>query len=105
LTLPPPLKPNAAVSSNFFETAFELAWKTLKDYLESEGVDTKTPRETIKQAFQTRLLADGHVWIKILDDRNMMSHTYDDEESRKVERLIRNDYFPRPLVSNPMNLK
>lgn len=79
----------------FFETAFELAWKTLKDYLESEGVDTKTPRETIKQAFQAGLLADGHVWIKMLDDRNVMSHTYDDEESQKVERLIRNNYFPQ----------
>lgn len=79
----------------FFETSFELAWKTLKDYLESEGIDSKTPRETLKHAFQTGLLADGNIWIKMLDDRNMMSHTYDDEESQKVERLIRNDYFPQ----------
>lgn len=87
----------------FFETAFELAWKTLKDYLESEGFDTKTPRDTLKQAFQIGLLADGGIWIKMLDDRNLMAHTYDDEESRKVERLIRQDYFPQlqSLYSTP----
>lgn len=79
----------------FFETSFELAWKTLKDYLESEGIDTKTPRESIKQAFQAGILTDGHIWIKMLDDRNMMSHTYDDEESQKVGLLIRNNYFPQ----------
>lgn len=79
----------------FFETSFELAWKTLKDYLESEGIDTKTPRDTLKQAFQIGLVADGNMWIRMLDDRNMMSHTYDDGESQKVGQLIRNHYFPQ----------
>ena len=32
----------------FFEMTFELAWKVLKDYLESEGYIIKSPRETIK---------------------------------------------------------
>lgn len=79
----------------FFETSFELAWKTSKDYLESEGIDAKTPRDVLKQAFRAGILADGRTWMKMLDDRNMMSHTYDDTESRKVERLIRNNYFPQ----------
>ena len=37
-----------------FEYTFELSWKTLKDYLEFEGYDVKTPKETIKKAFQTK---------------------------------------------------
>ena len=77
-----------------FETTFERAWKTLKDYLESEGFDVKTPRETIKQAFQVGLLADGGAWMRMLDDRNRMSHIYDEAHSRKVERAIREAYFP-----------
>ena len=32
----------------FFEMTFELAWKTLKDYLENEKYIAKSPRETIK---------------------------------------------------------
>ena len=78
----------------FFETTFELAWKTLKDYLESEGFDVKTPRETLKQAFQTELLTEGSVWMRMLDDRNLMSHTYDEAGSKKIEEMIKNDYFP-----------
>ena len=42
---------------------FELAWKVLKDYLESEGYMVKSHRETIKQAFQIGLIDNGHVWI------------------------------------------
>ena len=36
----------------FFEMTFELAWKVLKDYLEAQEYLVKSPRETVKQAFQ-----------------------------------------------------
>ena len=35
-----------------FEYTFELAWKTMKDYLEFEGYEVKSPRSTIQTAFQ-----------------------------------------------------
>ncbi len=36
----------------FFEMSFELAWKTLKDYLEEQGfIDVKSPKATIKKAY------------------------------------------------------
>ena len=78
----------------FFELTFELAWKTLKDYLESQGFAVKTPRETLKQAFQIDLIEDGHGWMKALDDRNLTTHTYDEKTSRKVEELIKKKYNP-----------
>jgi|SRR3989338_5973879 len=78
----------------FFEVCFELAWKILKDYLESQGFVTKFPRDTLKQAFQSNLIEDGHAWMKALEDRNLTSHTYDEEETDKIEKLIRNQYFP-----------
>lgn len=53
------------------------------------GLAPKTPRKSIKQAFQAGLLADGHVWIKMLDDRNMMSHTYKGRISRDILTRIR----------------
>jgi nucleotidyltransferase substrate binding protein (TIGR01987 family) len=62
-----------------FEYTFELAWKTLKDYLDYSGValDQLTPRAVIKAAFAARLLADGQAWIDMLEQRNLMAHTYD----------------------------
>ncbi|WP_342774217.1 nucleotidyltransferase substrate binding protein [Aquibacillus sediminis] len=45
----------------FFETTFELAWKVLKDYLEAEGYVAKSPRDSIKQAFQAEIIEDGHL--------------------------------------------
>lgn len=79
---------------HFFETAFELTWKTLKDYLEAEGFVANSPRDTLKQAFQNGLLTDGTQWMEMLDDRNLTAHTYDDATSKKVERLIKEKYFP-----------
>jgi nucleotidyltransferase substrate binding protein (TIGR01987 family) len=61
-----------------FEMTFELSWKTMKDYLTHNGMDVKLPREIIKQAFATALVSDGQVWIDMLQDRNLMAHTYDD---------------------------
>jgi nucleotidyltransferase substrate binding protein (TIGR01987 family) len=61
-----------------FEMTFELSWKTMKDYLKYNGIDVKLPREIIKQAFATDLVTDGQAWIDMLEDRNLMAHTYDE---------------------------
>lgn len=78
----------------FFEVAFELAWKTMKDYLEAQGFVVKTPRETIKQAFQMDLIGNGQAWLQALEDRNLTTHTYDEETAIQMERSIRGKYFP-----------
>lgn len=76
-----------------FEFSFELAWKTLKDFLEKEGFEIKTPRETIKQAFQLGFIENGQLWLEALDNRNLMSHAYDEEDSLKAFSLIKNSYL------------
>lgn len=78
----------------FFEMTFELACKVLKDYLESEGYIVKSPRETVKQAFQIGLIDNGHVWIDALSNRNLTTHTYDEELANKMTSEILNDYLP-----------
>ena len=77
----------------FFEMAFELSWKLLKDYEEMEGFSPKTPRDAIKQAFQARLISDGHGWMNALQDRNLTSHTYNEKVAIDVENRIRTQYF------------
>jgi nucleotidyltransferase substrate binding protein (TIGR01987 family) len=78
----------------FFEVAFELSWKTLKDYLETGGFQVKSPRDVLKQAFQSEIIRDGHTWMEALEDRNLTAHTYNEETALKIERLIREKYFP-----------
>ena len=59
-----------------FEFTFELGWKTIKDFLYLQGLSTNYPREVIKEAFQTKIVDDGHTWLHMLEKRNELSHTY-----------------------------
>ncbi|WP_455621853.1 nucleotidyltransferase substrate binding protein [Parabacteroides sp.] len=76
-----------------YEFTFELAWKTLKDYLDSEGFTTPSPKATLRQAFQSGYIQDGDLWLKALNDRNLTSHTYDDVIAMEVVRDIQGHYF------------
>lgn len=78
----------------FFEMAFELGWKLLKDFEEAEGFLVKSPRDAIKQAFQAEIISQGHDWIDALEDRNLTTHTYNEETAIDVEHKIRSKYFP-----------
>jgi nucleotidyltransferase substrate binding protein (TIGR01987 family) len=78
----------------FFEMAFEQSWKLLKDFQEAEGFTIASPRQAIKQAFQSGLVTDGHAWISALEDRNLTTHTYNEQTADLVEQKIRSDYFP-----------
>ncbi len=78
----------------FFEMTSEIGWKLLKDFLEAEGYVINSPRAAIKQAFQSQLITAGHEWISALDDRNLTTHTYNEEIAELVERKIRQNYYP-----------
>lgn len=76
-----------------FEFTFELAWKTIKDYLYEQGIEARFPREAIKEAFATQIITDGHTWIEMLEKRNELSHTYNEEVAERAVRLIQGQYF------------
>lgn len=78
-----------------FEFTFELAWKTMKDYLEYVGVIDKTgsPREIIQSAFQYGMIQEGNAWINMMLARNSLSHLYDEEKSRDVYKEVKNTYL------------
>ncbi|MBW8349603.1 nucleotidyltransferase substrate binding protein [Bacillus sp. IITD106] len=78
----------------FFKMTFELAWKVQKDYLESEGFNVKSPRETIKQAFQIGLIENGHEWMDALSKRNLTTHTYDEAFADKFVKEIQQEFYP-----------
>lgn len=77
-----------------FEFTFELAWKTLKDYLEQKGLNPRFPRDVIKDGFRMEIIENGAAWIKMLDKRNELSHTYNEASARKAVQIIKDEYFP-----------
>lgn len=78
-----------------FHYTFELAWQVLADRLEHEGValDVATPRSTVRAAFAAGLLADGELWIDMINDRNRTVHTYDETRLEAVVANVRARYF------------
>jgi len=55
-----------------YEFTFELAWKTLKDYLEFNNIAVKFPRDVIKESFRYELIDNGEIWLDMLDKRNRL---------------------------------
>ena len=76
-----------------FEFTFELAWKTVKDYLEYMQVEAKFPREAVKKGFQYNLIDDGDIWMDMLEKRNLMSHTYSENKAKIALELITTQYY------------
>lgn len=78
-----------------FEFTFELAWKTMKDYMEYNGIieSTGSPREVIKTAFANGIIEDGETWIQMMLARNSLSHLYDEETSRMIYKDIKEKYI------------
>ncbi|MHC1759601.1 MAG: nucleotidyltransferase substrate binding protein [Negativicutes bacterium] len=70
-----------------FEFTFELAWKTLKRYLEEYGlekVDGLNNRNFFRLAFEQGLLNDPEDWFHYLKMRNQSSHIYDEAKAALV---------------------
>lgn len=79
-----------------FEYTVELAWKSLKDYLEFSGLELSsvTPKAVVKAAFLARIIADGQLWIDMLDHRNQLSHRYDAALLDRGLAEIQSRYLP-----------
>lgn len=76
-----------------YEFTFELAWKTLKDFLESEGFTVDSPQSALRQAYASGYIHDGDLWIKALNDRNLMAHTCEEHIVAEVLEAVQEKYF------------
>jgi nucleotidyltransferase substrate binding protein (TIGR01987 family) len=79
----------------YFEVAFELAWKTLKDFEECEGFIVKSPRDAIKLAVQNEYITEGVSWLEMLSDRNSTTHLYDEKMTLEIVEKISSTYVQR----------
>ena len=77
-----------------FEYTHELAWKTLKDLLETHGVsDLFGSKDATREAFRLGILIEGETWMDMIQSRNQTSHLYDEKLVEKITNLILKKYF------------
>jgi nucleotidyltransferase substrate binding protein (TIGR01987 family) len=77
-----------------FEYTFELARNTIKDFLQEQGfTDITGSRDAVRKAFQVGLLVDGEGWMKMIDDRIMTSHTYNEDTAEEIAGAVKEKYF------------
>lgn len=77
-----------------FEFTFELAWKSLKDYLIDQGVAPSLtfPKEILKEAYAANIISDSDTWNRMLVARNTTSHIYDERIAAKIAASIADEY-------------
>lgn len=69
-----------------FEFTFELAWKTIAAVLTEQGIKLTilSPKAVIKEAYNAGYITDEEIWLRLLEDRNLMSHTYDEATAAEI---------------------
>ncbi|MBW1937113.1 MAG: nucleotidyltransferase substrate binding protein [Deltaproteobacteria bacterium] len=75
-----------------FEFTFEIAWKALKTYLETEGIIARSPRGCLREAFRIGWIHEEGPWLSLLQARNMTSHVYSEEMAMEIYREVQRNH-------------
>lgn len=74
-----------------FEFTFEIVWKCAKEYLlQEDGIDAASPKKVIRSCREVGIFSDAEAVcaLKMADDRNLTTHTYDEKMALEmVERI------------------
>lgn len=76
-----------------FEFTIELFWKLLKRILGEKGIDVTYPRDVLQEAYAGHLIDDEEAWLNMLRDRNLTSHTYNEQLADQIYNNIKK-YYP-----------
>ena len=78
-----------------FEYTYELAWNTIKDFLEFNGhSDIFGSRDAFRKAYKLGIIEDGSEWMSMLKSRNRTSHTYNEKTAKEIVEAVFSSYFP-----------
>ncbi|MBF0293989.1 MAG: nucleotidyltransferase substrate binding protein [Magnetococcales bacterium] len=78
-----------------FEYTHELAWNVFKDYLEHQGIfGLVGSRDATRSAFKNGLITQGDIWMQMISDRSMTSHTYNQIRAQTIAAAIAEWYYP-----------
>jgi len=78
-----------------FEYTHELAWKVMQDFFVYQGnTEIRGSRDATRQAFSADLISDGDNWMEMIKNRNLTSHTYNEEISDEIYTNIIDRFYP-----------
>lgn len=67
-----------------FEFTYEMSWKAIGRYLDFVGIEAKYPRACYKEAYAIGLLSNETVWLDMIEQRNLTSHVYSEQEVKGI---------------------
>ncbi len=76
-----------------FEFTFEAFWKAIRMILIIEGFECQGPRSCIKEGARRGFVVEGEILLDMLEDRNKMSHIYDESTANDIFERIKNTYI------------
>ncbi|MBU6414641.1 HI0074 family nucleotidyltransferase substrate-binding subunit [Patescibacteria group bacterium] len=71
-----------------FEIVFDLAWKTLKAFLETQGIPCVSPKTCFREAHRAGLIEYDEIWMKLVDERNYTAHTYKEAFAENIYQKL-----------------
>jgi len=74
-----------------FEYSFEAVWKAAQRYLRvMEGRMEASPKPVVRASVAAGLLeaTDGRIALNMVDDRNLTSHTYNEELAQRIFSVL-----------------
>jgi len=86
-----------------FEFTYEMAWKVLKRYLDFLGIEATNPRSVFKEAFAQNIISDENIWLDMIEQRNLLSHLYDEFEIKEI--LYKKENYKKVFIRLRDNIK
>ena len=79
-----------------YEICFEQSWKAMKAILTEHGYAeglTGSPKMIIKLAYSAGMINDEEKWLEMLDSRNDITHSYNEEIAFQIINHTKKDYI------------
>lgn len=80
-----------------FEICFEQSWKAMKELLEYSGYSEErmgSPRSILKLAYQAGMIDDDALWLQVLQARNDVTHSYNEDIAMRIITDCKEKYLP-----------
>ena len=77
-----------------FEFTFEAVWKLFKAMAEREGLPAESPRRALVAGHSLSLIDDEALWLAMLTDRSLTTHTYHHQVAERIFSAVRDCYAP-----------
>jgi nucleotidyltransferase substrate binding protein (TIGR01987 family) len=79
---------NQAGAAQAFEFCYELAWKIMKRFLATQGIEAVSPKDTFRKAALAQIIDDPEIWFDFQEKRNLTAHTYEQENLDAIIQVL-----------------